>query len=496
MKELEIWADSFHEGVWCCDNICNNFARNGFTYTCSYEKGFVPHYILSKDGDRVLSITVYGSYRSWEPIPQKIQDLIDWGKPDFVAYDPDRDELLFACEETAATPTGNQAMQRCERQYGAAHLKLPYWYIVSEYGSHRDGHVRRDNIWPSIAAIKYSIIFGTPNIVLHYSDINNVEDYAAGNGLGLLFSALAKIINNFISDLGLLSNLEDELYLHYKEMTKFVLSQWRNVIEFLPSKDLLELDSTNHAIARFALRRQTANDVRLKDQLLVWPKTDNVPHDVLAGQRGKALIKFDRLALNLENDVTAHKCYILSANAGSGKPHDRAQLEKWINEQRTCFNRARQLDPPVNFNMRSEDFPCTGNGNNVHLTTSKNIVYLYDRWSDLRQSIEDAYPRLGDKTINIPDDEPVFVYVTNSIKKGRLFGDPFTGQLSAYSTAFGKFDNNKRYVLFYCPHQVHAQIFKNGRIEKNKGVTLFTELVDYMLFHEGVLVSLSTGEVL
>ena len=131
------------------------------------------------------------------------------------------------------------------------------------------------------------------------------------------------------------------------------------------------------------------------------------------------------------------------------------------------------------------------------MTTSKNIVYLYDRWEDLRHAIETAYPRLRGKLTGIPDDKPAFMYVSNSLKPGRLFGDPFTGQLSAYSTCFGKFDTRDRAVIVYFPHQVHTQAFgKNGRLAQNKGITLYKELTDYLLFNAGVAVSLKRGEVL
>ena len=93
-------------------------------------------------------------------------------------------------------------------------------------------------------------------------------------------------------------------------------------------------------------------------------------------------------------------------------------------------------------------------------------------------------------------DMPVFVYVSNSIKPGRLFGDPFTGQLAAYSTAFGKFDPSSRMVVAYFPHQVHTQALQNGVASTNKGMTLMTELTDYIIFHAGVAVNLGKKEVL
>ena len=496
MRQLEIWADSFHEGVWCCDNICDALTRLGYSCESNYLKGFIPHYVISKDRAEDIELIVYGSYKSWNPMPAKIQELISWGKPDFVAYDATDDRILFAVEETAATPTGNQAMQRCERQYGSAHLRIPYWYFVSEYGEHIDGGVRRDNIWPSIAAIKLSIIKKTPCVVLHYSDIDNVEDYNSGNGLGLLFSSLAHIIDNYIEDREELVGLEELLTQQYMEMLTFISSQWENVIDFIPSKNLLLRNDTASAIAHFALNEEKEADRLLQNKILVWPLTDGVPADVLERQKGKDLIKYDALAALLEQDITDNKCYILSNNAGSGKPTKKEKIEGWIADQKELFSKSGRLDPPAIFSMDIDDFPETNNGN-IHVTTSKNIVYLYDKWLDLKQAIETAYPRLRGKLNDIPDDKPAFMYVSNSLKPGRLFGDPFTGQLSAYSTCFGKFDLRDRAVIVYFPHQVHTQAFgRNGRIAKNKGTTLYKELTDYLLFNAGVAVSLRNEEVL
>lgn len=496
MKKLEIWADSFHEGVWCCDNICSYLRSAGYTCQSNYLNGFIPHYVVTSGNELLLDLVVYGSYKSWNPMPSKIQELISWGKPDFIAYDVTSDTILFAVEETAATPTGNQAMQRCERQYGSAHLRIPYWYFVSEYGEHIDGGIRRDNIWPSIAAIKLTMIKKTPCIVLHYSDIDNVEDYNAGNGLDLLFSSLSKVIENYVFNRELFADTEELLAHQYKEMLSFISSQWENVIDFLPSRNILLQDTTASAISRFALSHQTQADESLRTQILTWPLTTSVPENVLRQQQGKALIKYDRLAELLERDITLNKCYILSNNAGSGKPTTREKISGWIDEQRALFAAGPRVNPPATFIMSIDDFPETNNGN-IHVTTAKNIVYLYDRWADLKEAIEDAYPRLRGKLNNIPDEKPVFLYVSNSLKPGRLFGDPFTGQLSAYSTCFGKFDANDRAVIAYFPHQVYSQAFgRNGRLTVNKGTTLYKELTDYLLFNAGVAVSLRNGEVI
>ena len=123
-------------------------------------------------------------------------------------------------------------------------------------------------------------------------------------------------------------------------------------------------------------------------------------------------------------------------------------------------------------------------------------MYLYDKWKDFKDAVELCYPRLKGRLTGIADDIPVFVYVSNSLKPGRLFGDPYTGQLSAYSTCFGKFDNKKRAVVVYFPHQVHTQAFNEaGKVVKNKGTTLYSELTDYIIFNAGVAVSLKDDKV-
>ena len=145
--------------------------------------------------------------------------------------------------------------------------------------------------------------------------------------------------------------------------------------------------------------------------------------------------------------------------------------------------------------MKISDFPYTNDYRTLHhMTTAKNIVYLYDRWKDFKDSAIEAYPRLKGKLDMIDDETPVFVYVSNSVKLGRVFGDPYTGQLAAYSTAFGKFDACPRAVVAYFPHQVHSQVRDRRTCASNKGLTLMRELTDLIIFHGGVAADLQKGE--
>ncbi len=494
IKNIEIWADSFHEGNWCCDCISDIAETKGYLVKKSYLHGFQPYYQIVKNGN-ILNLTVYGSYRSWSPVPDKISELIKWGKPDFIAFDSTHNEILFAVEETAATPTGNQPMQRCERQYGSSRLKIPYWYLISEFGVHKDGGIRHDSIWPTIAAIKLSIIKKTPCVVLHYSDIDNPENYGVGSGVSLLFNSLFLILENHLLGNSKLENLKSPLKKQYEEMITFVLSHWESIIDFLPSEKMLRNNDTAEILAEIS----TGDISRISEVegILVWPKRRVIPVNIQEKWIGKNLLKQDPLCLLMERDITHGKAYYLSDNAGSGKPPLTSQLEEWISQQEELFKKAKGLNPPANFTLKLTDFPDTGKGTGRHhVTTAKNIVYLYDSWNEFVDTLVDAYPRLSSHLVKRQEDVPVFVYVSNSIKPGRLFGDPYTGQLSAYSTAFGKFDDSPRMVVAYFPHQVHTQAINDGITSDNKGLTLMTELTDYLIFHSGVAVDLKKGDIL
>ena len=492
-QTIEIWADSFHEGKWFCDNIAKAFSQNEYSVNISFLNGFQPKYVF-KNNENTYAFIVFGSYRSWSPIPTKINAILRWGKPDFIAYDPLKDKVIFAVEETAATPTGNQAMQRCERQYGSARFHVPYWYLISEYGRHGDGGIRRDSIWPSIAAIKLSIFRKTPCVVLHYSDIDNPEDYQAGSGVGLLFNSLFKVLINHLSGRTGLECIKEDLQKQYGLMLQFIRSQWQNIIDFLPGESDLNNPETGEQIACAAIGETTSS--KLQD-LLHWPLTKEVSTEIRRKWRGKKLIKYDPLCAELENDINKGKAYYLSDNAGSGRPPTTDQVQGWIDAQKKLFEKTDKLFPPARFTMSITDFPTTdATGMRRHLTTAKNIVYLYDSWNAFVATVSRAYPRLKDHLTPVKEDLPVFVYVSNSIKPGRLFGDPFTGQLAAYSTAFGKFDNAPRKVVAYFPHQCHTQaILRNRQATENKGLTLMGELTDCIIFHAGVAVSLNEMKV-
>jgi hypothetical protein len=141
-------------------------------------------------------------------------------------------------------------------------------------------------------------------------------------------------------------------------------------------------------------------------------------------------------------------------------------------------------------------FIKTENGN-YHLTTAKNVFYLIDE----SESVERILMQLFNYKIKLKfgKNMPAFFYLSNSMKPGRIFSDPFTGQLSAFANIFTKNNSGEkeRLSIAYYPYQVHNQLFdKYGELNSNKGITIMRDLLDFAIFHNGVIVDLKKGEII
>jgi len=492
MKRLELWADSFHEGQWACDQLGTLVKEQGGRHTTAYEFGFIPVHTFHTS-EWSCEVTVYGDYNAWDSKPAIIEELLAWGKPDLSMFDPESGKIVFAVEETAATPTGNQATQRCERQYGAMKLGVPFWYLLAEYGLHKDGGVRRDSIFPTIMALKLSQDRGLPSLVLHYSDLASPEDYAAGSGLRMLFGSLLIAIRNAAVGSPPFTGMVNTLTDQYHNMLTFLASQWTNQLDFLPGVEALKDPKLPLRYAEAATGSTHAKNHIWAADFLRWPLTSQIATS--ARPKPVPVVTDDELSQQMELDIDAGLAYGLSSRKGS-KPQPPQNVDSWLELQFDAFIRSVPLVPPANWRLRVDNFQSSPTGL-LHVTRSQRISYLYDRWSDFVHAAEIVYPRLVGKLQFVEDDLPTFVYISNSLKPGRIFGDPFTGQLAAYAVAFGKLDVLPRRVVAYFPHQAHPQVSdRNTNRRDNKGMTIMTELTDLLLFGGGVGYRLQTGDLL
>jgi len=489
MSKLEIWSDSFHEGNWFIDNLIKIHEHKNLSFKKKFLNKFIPYLYLKFENSNIELLN-YGAFKSWDPVPNKILDLLSWGKPDIILYDRSSDEILLAIEETAAIPTGNQALQRCERLYGCSFNETPFWYLLAEYGLPKDGGIRRDSIFPTIMSLKLSLQNKTPSFIVHYSDLENPEGYDFGKGVSSLFEAMYKIIENHASKKQIFKNLEENIKDHIKDMLRFIDSQYENIIDTLPGIHHLGNEELVEDIADIVLNKRSMS---IKEFYVKYNNFLSFPLTLEWFEMGgraypsSELIKFDILCSALEGSLDRKKSYIISSNAGS-KPQPKERMESWISSQRKSFNKAaKRNNINASFNIDIKNFPKSKSGN-YHVTTSKNILYMFDEYRDVREIIEGSYPRLINK-ICLDDERPSIVYISNSISPGRIFGDPFTGQIACYASIFGKYDMNKRYVIIYYPHQSFGQfIDSENKIIANKGFKMIREIADLVIFGGGVAI--------
>jgi uncharacterized membrane protein len=328
-------------------------------------------------------------------------------------------------------------------------------------------------------------------LVLHYSDVEHPEDYLFGEGVKSLYKSLALQIEIFFG-LKPVEDLHPILEEQYKHMLIFVNNQWDRMVNFVPEIQLLIEDKTAEIITDMA----TSSRVETGEfqELFNWPITSKLPKKIYDSISPGGVIKEDVFIKQLELLVQGKKAYNLSGNAGS-RPQEVSDIKVWIAQQKRLFSANTVTD--VKFTLNIEDFPKSPTGLR-HITTAKNVFYLVDNSTDLFTSLSRAYPRLVRK-LDSRDAQPTFLYVSNSLKPGRIFGDPFTGQLSAFANIFSrKLTGEKiRLSVAYYPHQVHTQLFEQDMsFRKNKGITIMRELLDYAIFHGGVVVNLKTGELI
>jgi hypothetical protein len=80
------------------------------------------------------------------------------------------------------------------------------------------------------------------------------------------------------------------------------------------------------------------------------------------------------------------------------------------------------------------------------------------------------------------------------VKPGRIFGDPYTGQISAYSVSFGALSKT-RSIVAYFPHQSIAQAAQYLVNPNNKGLRILAELTDLLVFSGGYAIKTKSLEI-
>jgi hypothetical protein len=234
---IEIWSDSYNEGEWFLQNLAENYYKG--RYVVSYEHNFQPRFTFGLEGGKSFTAEVLGGYATWTSKPDAIDRVLAYGKPDVIVYDPRDAKIILSVEETAAVPTGNQSLQRLERVWFAARSRIPFIYLLGEYGIHINGGVRRSSIWPVYLGLKLSSQYKVPSLTLFYGSSTHPGSYSVGSGV----SILTQISHTFIMEwLG--HNMEAEkkklLKKVFRDMCSFVRSQGVQMLDYVAGMDVMD----------------------------------------------------------------------------------------------------------------------------------------------------------------------------------------------------------------------------------------------------------------
>jgi hypothetical protein len=207
----------------------------------------------------------------------------------------------------------------------------------------------------------------------------------------------------------------------------------------------------------------------------------------------KALHKPDPLLESME-DLIVKGCAWCPIGGATVRSEPDRKLETWIDNQMSHMDSLRLLlKPSYDISFKLTEFPRSSKGKRV-ITCSRTIAYLVDSTKDFVECLSSSFGiKTGKQATNLLNpDLALFLYVSNSIESGgRAFsGDPFTGQVAAYSKimCYDLLNAKNRNFVVYYPHQLYSQFFsENGKRPDNKGVKIIQANVDLVITAKGVL---------
>lgn len=230
--------------------------------------------------------------------------------------------------------------------------------------------------------------------------------------------------------------------------------------------------------------------------VFLWPLAAQAPE-----QPKLALFKPDRLLEAVEDLIERRRAWA-PISGGTRRTEPESKLETWLEQQNHHCLSVQAIKPaPGAPPLRLEDFPSEPGETTRTITTSRRIVYLIDSFQDFRRAYASAFGSSASLEAVCNADLPVFLYVTNSVQSGgRAFsGDPFTGQVTAYTKIFATdiYNAPTHNAVVYYPHQLYSQVFhSSGQRRDTKGLKVLARLATCLIFHSGIIVNPRTWEVL
>lgn len=237
------------------------------------------------------------------------------------------------------------------------------------------------------------------------------------------------------------------------------------------------------------------SDQQLRE-IFNWPTSHEVP-----AQRASELYKDDPLLRRVEGLVGDRKAWA-PITGGTKRTEQNTKLARWLGEQNRKGERLRSLKGLAEFrHLDIDDFPAANDPNKRIVSTSKNIIYLIDKCEDFKTIFQEAFPSQPSLGGKLDSRIGVLLYVTNSVtSSGRAFsGDPFTGQITAYSKIFATDIDNviERNIVAYYPHQLFSQLYSpSGAPNNSKGMRVLEKLATLLIMSGGIPIDPVNWEVI
>ena len=477
---LEAWGDNQFEVEWALKDIANQ--AKDWKGKIERLQGFIPRLILQKRGI-TLVITGYGGYRFWSNLPKPMDEILKQGKVDVILYDRGADKMFFALEDTSATATGNQSQQRAERVAGMARGGVPVAYLLPAFAKKAsDGGTRKPNLWVPIMTLNLISTYGVPALTFYYGTREAPDDKRAGDGaeaLGqMMWASVLKhidIANDASSLLKVqigrmldeIDQLHDALFYDFPNWDSRRIAEWTDAYSQLATGQTV--DTTK---LPFDWRKPIADlDIprKVRECWITLP-----------------------LAQRVDQDIAKSLAYYPVKGKGRGQPSSVTKSARFIDIQmkihETGGGHVRDL---ADYSKLSKEGETSGGF--ISPTVLDSVLVLYERFADLRASIEGAHPHLKDTLTTDLDDCPAILFVAANVVRNFL-RDPYAGMLASYSIALGRIDPRQKTVMvLWCPWQSPMVALKHlGKghfsIQQNKGTESWLRHTDLTIFNGGTTV--------
>jgi len=485
-NRLELWGDNQFEVLWALTDIAKRAEKSGWQTKCNLIQGFIPEIHIAKD-NIVLIITGFGGYRFWDHLPAILNNTLKDGKVDLVLYDKDKDKMIIAVEDSSATMTGNQSQQRAERVCAFAREKVTVAYLLPSHAvKAADGGVRTPNLWVPITALCLIAAYKVPALLFQFGTVNDPDNKFAGEGSNTLHQLIWESI---LKHFGLNNQLKNIIVAQIKNMLLMIDAKHDSLFYDLPHWNTIKIDSWAKTYSDLLFESESTNNFDLPFNWIKPISKISIPTD---DRKNIVKIKLP-FAQKVGGDIVKKRAYFPIKGQSVGRPDPPDRIKRNINSQKKEHKKGGALMPePYEDNIELLLKEGLTEAGNISPSVIKKGLIRYEKFGDLKSSIESAYPRLNGKLDDGNDGVPAILFIASNTVP-MFLRDPYAGMLASYAVSNGSLDpRQKTVVVLWTPWQTPMLTFNKVKgelkIRKIKTTKSWVNHASYTIFNAGIMV--------